>query len=88
MYLLFFVDLLFSISFTSPTLIGLVMVCQLIATPALLQVLEGFLSCTKYAQFVKLCETFTSLFNLDFGRIYYSFCLNPTVSAIELYKMS
>ena len=82
--LFYIVVALFSISFTSPVVIGLIMVCQLIASPLLLQLLERFASDTKYGKFLKLSATIEALFNLDFGRIYYSFCLNPTVSAIEL----
>ena len=80
----FIVVAMFSISFTSPTLIGLVMVCQLTATPALLELLELFSSGTKYGQFLKLSATIEALLYLDFGRIYYTFCLNPTASAIDL----
>ena len=60
------------------------MVCQLSATPALLKLLELFSSGTKYGQFLKLSATIEALLNLDFGRIYYTFYLNPTASAIEL----
>ena len=82
--LFYIVVAMFSISFTSPMIIGVVMVCQLMASPAILQILEGFASDTKYGQFLKLGATIASFFNLDFGRIYYSFCLNPNASAVLL----
>ena len=60
------------------------MVFQLAATPTLVQVLEGFANGYKYGQYLKLSITIASFFNLDFGRIYYTFCLNPTASAVGL----
>ena len=75
---------MFSISFTSPLIIGVVMVFQLAATPTLVQVLEGFANGYKYGKYLKLSITIASFFNLDFGRIYYAFCLNPTASAVGL----
>ena len=82
--LFYIVVAMFSISFTSPMVIGVVMVYQLIASPALLEVIEGITSGLKYGQFLKLYATLASFFNLDFGRIYYSFCLNPNASTVLL----
>ena len=60
------------------------MIFQLAATPTLAQIVEGFANCYKYGHYLKLSITIASFFNLDFGRIYYTFCLNPTASAVGL----
>ena len=75
---------MFSISFTSPLIIGVVMLFQLAASPTLLQALSWFGKGSNYNKFLALYATFASLFNLDFGRVYYNFCLNPTATALEL----
>ena len=76
---------MFSISFTSPTIIGLVMVCQVIATQSALELLGGIAG--EYSKILGMYATFALFFNLDFGRIYYNFCLNPSTTAIQIQVM-
>ena len=76
---------MFSISFTSPTVIGLVMVCQLTATPSALELLDGLAG--ENSKILGMYATFALFFNLDFGRIYYNFCLNPSATAIQIQVM-
>ena len=76
---------MFSISFTSPTIIGLVKVCQVIATPSMLEFLD--IIAGEYSKILGVYATFGSFFNLDFGRIYYNFCLNPSATAIQIHVM-
>ena len=71
---------MFSISFTSATVIGPVMICQLTATPSVLELLGGI---GEYSTILGVYATF----NLDFGRIYYNFCLNPSATAIQIQVM-
>ena len=66
---------LFSISFTSPLIIGVVMVFQIAASPTILQILDRFCEGTKYGHFWNLCATCASFFNLDFARIYLLYIL-------------
>ena len=73
---------MFSISFTSPTVIGLVMVCQVIATPSALELLGGIAG-----EYSKILGMYALFFNLDFGRIYYNICLNPSATAIQIQVM-
>ena len=55
---------------------------QLVTCPTALQVLDQ--ECGKDKNYLlELFTTFTSTFNLTFGRIYYTFCLNPTASTFE-----
>ena len=82
--LFYIVVAMFSISFTSPLIIGVVMVFQLTASPTLLKLLNGISTGTKYDVLVNLCATFASFLNLDFGRMYYTFCLHPNATALEI----
>ena len=77
---------LFSISFTSPLLTGLVMVFQIEGHPIQTQ---QFLSLVKsglvvYPKLFKALLSIASLWNLDFFRLYYSFCLHPDASAMAI----
>ena len=77
---------LFSISFTSPLLTGLVMAFQIEGHPLQVQL---YLSLAKsgiiiYPKLFKILLTTASLWNLDFFRLYYSFCLHPHASAMTI----
>ena len=77
---------LFSISFTSPLLTGLVMVFQIEGHPIQTQ---QFLSLVKsglvvYPKLFKALLLIASLWNLDFFHLYYSFCLHPDASAMAI----
>ena len=78
---------LFSISFTSPLLIALVMSSQVTGNPVQAQI---FLSLMKSRvsviepKFLTVLLSFLSLGNLDFFRLYYSFCLHPDASAMTI----
>ena len=77
---------LFSISFTSPLLSGLVMAFQIEGHPVQVQL---YLSLAKsgiiiYSKLFKILLTTASLWNLDFFRLYYSFCLHPDASAMTV----
>ena len=76
----------FSISFTSPLLSGLVMAFQIEGHPVQVQL---YLSLAKsgniiYPKLFKILLTTASLWNLDFFRLYYSFCLHPDASAMTI----
>ena len=78
---------LFSISFTSPLLTGLVMVFQIEGHPIQTQL---FLSLAKSSipliepRILKALLSIASFWNLDFFRLYYSFCLHPDASAMAI----
>ena len=77
---------LFSISFTSPTVSGLVTVYQIGAHPVQLQF---FLSLVKSGDILapeplKVMLSLAALLNLDYFRLYYSFCLHPDASAMAI----
>ena len=77
---------LFSISFTSPLLSGLVITFQIFANPVQAQLVLGYSSPpNNFLNAIPLAAfTFAALWNLDFFRIFYSFCLHPEVSAMEI----
>ena len=77
---------LFSISFTSPAVSGFVTVYQIGAHPMQLQI---FLSLAKSGNLLapralKVLLSLAALFNLDYFRLYYSFCLHPDASAMTI----
>ena len=79
---------LFSISFTSPLLTGLVMAFQIGGHPTQIQL---FLSLNKAGffnyvnpKFLMLLLSVASICNLDFFRLYYSFCLHPDASVMTI----
>ena len=78
---------LFSISFTSPLLSALVMSSQVTGNPVQAQI---FLSLVKSRisviepKFLMVLLSILSLGNLDFFRVYYSFCLHPDASAMTI----
>ena len=77
---------LFSISFTSPLLTALVMGFQIEGHPVQVQ---QFLSLVKsgimsHPKLFKVLLSIASLWNLDFFRLYYSFCLHPDASAMTI----
>ena len=72
---------LFSINFTSPMLSGAVMLFQIGANPFLTMLIVYSESDTRFGQLVKFGF---SLWNLDFFRAYYSFCLHPNATERDI----
>ena len=84
--LFYVVVTLFSISFTSPLLSGLVLIFQISANPIQLQIClsdveAGYIV---HPMALKIVLSLASLWNLDFFRMFYSFCLHPNTSAMEI----
>ena len=77
---------LFSISFTSPTLSAVVVLFQIAANPVQLQILVGPVKSKTilFPKLLKVALSFASFWNLDFFRMYYSFCLHPKASAMDI----
>ena len=78
---------LFSVSFTSPLLSGLVMAFQIVAHPLQLQVFLSLMDSGMpivLPQLIKVVLSIASVWNLDFFRMYYSFCLHPNASAMTI----
>ena len=76
---------IFFISFTSPILSGVVTMFQLAANPiSLIYIHQGYGGDLESGIILKIIATFASVWNLDFGRLFYSFCLRPDVSALQL----
>ena len=77
---------LFSISFTSPTLSAVVTVFQIGVNPLQLQVFVGLVKSKVVLspKLLKVALSFASFWNLDFFRMYYSFCLHPRASAMDI----
>ena len=77
---------LFSISFTSPLLTALVLNFQTGGHPLNLQLLISFIKSglLYHPELLKILLTIASLWNLDFFRSYYSFCLHPDASAMTI----
>ena len=78
---------LFSISFTSPLLSGVVLFFQMAANPTHIYVLfslvdEGAIIFPK--KLVMIVISIADLWNLDFFRVYYSFCLHPGASPMMI----
>ena len=78
---------LFSISFTSPLISGVVMLFQLTAHPIQLRILlnlveKGNIIVPKTV--VMIAASIPALWNLDFFRMFYTFCLNPGVSPLVI----
>ena len=76
---------LFSISFTSPTLSAVVTVFQIAANPFQLQLFVGPVKVgMPLPKLLNVALSFASFWNLDFFRMYYSFCLHPSASAMDI----
>ena len=75
---------IFSINFTSPKLSGVVLLFQIIGNPFMLSGDSKFLVHDPY---LKVAITFAALWNLDFFRAFYSFCLNPSASLITISEL-
>ena len=77
---------LFSISFTSPTLSAVVTLFQIGANPVQLQIFVGVvkLKAIYFPKLLKVALSFASFWNLDFFHMYYSFCLHPKASAMDI----
>ena len=76
---------MFSISFTSPVLSGVVTMFQLGANPiSLMFIHQGYGGDIENRITLKTIATFASAWNLDFGRLFYSFCIHPDASALQL----
>ena len=79
--LFYIVVALFSINFASPTFSGVVLFFQIAANPVFVQLaLQHFHN--KLSPAMDIAISFASLWNLDFFRNYYKFCLYPNASAI------
>ena len=76
---------IFSISFTSPILSGVVTTFQLAANPiSLMFIHQGYGGDIENRIMLKIIATFASVWNLDFVRLFYSFCLHLDASALQL----
>ena len=78
---------LFSISFTSPLLSAVVTLFQILANPNQLRIIlsladEGIIIVPQ--KLVMIIASTAALCNLDFFRMYYTFCLNPDVSPMVI----
>ena len=84
--LFYIVVTLFSISFTHPLLAGMVTTFQIIAQPIQLQLFLSFMKSFGLVQhkILRALLSFASFWNLDFFRMYYSFCLHPDASAMAI----
>ena len=74
---------LFSINFTSVAFTSVVMLCQVCSNPLLARLVLSSLEINTplyMYEITKIVITFTSVWNLDFFRAYYSFCLHPDAS--------
>ena len=74
----------FSISFTSPTISGMLLSFQVVLNPTMLQLIHGYTKGQQYRMFLDLGATIASVLTLDFGRAFYSFCLHPSVTAVQI----
>ena len=72
---------LFAINFASPTFCGVVMFFQIVGNPVVVQLMVQD-SHGEHSQLLDIAITFASLWNLDFFRKYYKFCLHPNASAL------
>ena len=85
--LFFFVVTVFSISFTSPRVSGVVLVYQLLAHPIQLSVLKNLSDSrllTINPTFVNILTSLAAVWNLDFFRVAYEpFCLHPNMSTLH-----
>ena len=75
---------LFSISFTSPLLTGLVMAFQILGQPMQAQLFLSLAKSLIEPRILKALLSIASFWNLDFFRLYYSFCLHPDASAMAI----
>ena len=86
--LLYILVTLFSLSFTTPTLSAVVMVCQIVANPIQLQVINSNIEdghvLPRFFTPLRTAMSIAGLWNLDFFRIYYSFCLHPSASIMHI----
>ena len=73
---------LFSINFTSITFTSIVMLCQICSNPLLARLILSGLHAQLPLYYIagKIVITFISVWNLDFFRAFYSFCLYPGAS--------
>ena len=71
---------LFSINFTSPTISGVILMFQSFGNPLLLSLFLVFIK----SPYLIAVFSFASLWNLDFLRAYFSFCLYPSASAMTI----
>ena len=81
---------LFSISFTSPLLSGVVLAFQIFANQLQLQQLVLFSEAgdLHIGPFIKILTSVAAFLNFDFFRLYYSFCLHPNVSAMTIVALN
>ena len=84
---LFYIDVaMFSINFTSPTLSGVITFFQIAANPGVVQLIIQELN-VKHSPVMDISISFASLWNLDFFRKYYKFCLYPNASALLIMSL-
>ena len=80
---------LFSISFTSPLLSGVVLAFQMVANQLQLQQLVLFSEAGNlHLGLFKILMSVAAFLNFDFFRLYYSFCLHPNVSAMTIVALN
>ena len=72
---------LFSINFPSPTFCGVIMFFQIVGNPVVVQLMVQD-SHGEHSQLLDIAITFASLWNFDFFRKYYRFCIHPNASAL------
>ena len=82
--LFYIVIALFSVNFTSPMLSGAVILFQVGDNPLLTSLVVFTENQKNYNQIVKAGFTIASLWNLDFFRSYYSFCLHPKATESDV----
>ena len=82
---------LFSISFTSPLLSGVVLAFQIVANPLQVQLIVLFTEAGDlhvHIGLFKILISVAAFINLDFFRPYFSFCLHPNVSEMAIVTLN
>ena len=74
---------IFTINFASPEFSGAIMFFQMVGNPTVIQFTLTFVMSTLpgLVQLMRVAFSFASFWNLDFFRVYYTFCLHPNSSA-------
>ena len=82
---------LFSISFTSPLLSGVVLMFQLVVSPVQMEVILSFLESGEMIitrSVLVLLSSMAGFWNLDFFRLaYHPFCLHPSLSTLQILSL-
>ena len=84
--LFYIVVTLFSISFTSPLLSGVVLLFQITTNPIQISIFVSLMEAGLIVapEPLKIALSLASVWNLDFFRLYYSFCLYPNASEMTI----